>query len=170
MSATAMLAAATVSPPPAGTWYQASDGTEIVLESKVRLTPSGNWGGTSLGGSAGYGSMTTTRVVVEPTSMRVARNMSLTIGGDGRFTWTTTRRFADPKGCMRSVRQSRNGTASMSDASITFTIQDGEERSEGCGSDARKPVVPGVERYSAVMAETTMTLTGTGGVRWQFRK
>lgn len=166
-----MVAVAAAAPTlPTGTWRQASDGTEIMLESKIKLTPSGNWGGTSLGGSAGYGSMTTTRIVVEPTPRRVARSMALTIGGDGGFDWTITRRFPDAKGCMRTVRQLKAGRASLTGGALVFAVQRGEEKTDGCGSDAAKAIAAGVERYSLSHAAGTMTLSGTGGVRWQFRK
>lgn len=170
IAAMALLATAAASPVPAGTWHQTSDGTEIVIESKIKLTPSGNFGGTSLGGSAGYGSMTTTRIVVEPTPKRVARSMALTISNDGRFDWAITRRFPDANGCTRTVRQGKKGTVSMTGGTIAFAVQGGEERFEGCGSDATKTIVAGVERYSVAMAGSTMTLAGTGDVRWQFRK
>jgi hypothetical protein len=165
-----MVAVAAAPTLPTGTWRQASDGTEIVLDSTIKLTPSGNWGGTSLGGSVGYGSMTTTRVVVEPTPKRVTRSMALTIGVDGDFDWMITRRFADAKGCMRTVRQHKVGRASMAGGAVVFAVQRGEEEGQGCGSDATKAIAAGVERYALSHAAGSMTLSGPGGVRWQFHR
>ncbi|NVD45919.1 hypothetical protein [Qipengyuania atrilutea] len=148
-AAIAVAAAAQTPSLPVGTWSQASSGLELVLVSRIKLSPNvGVSMGTSLGGSVGYGSMTRTEIVTEPTLLDVERRMTLTIESDGDFTWLTVREHAEGNDCTRTVRQTKRGRALVAGDNLVLSTSEGRESfSSSCGESGETDLVAGTESY-----------------------
>jgi hypothetical protein len=112
-----------------GKWSQSSYGKELVLVPRIKLQPNvGVGSGTSLGGSAGYGSMTRTAIVTEPVPTDVRRSMALAIAPAGRFEWIITRLHAEDGGCARTITQLKQGQVRIDAGQLIFAVSAGGER------------------------------------------
>jgi hypothetical protein len=142
-----------------------------VLRSKIKLTPYAAPGyGANVGGSVGYGSATTTIVTAEAAPVRVERNMTLDIAGDGAFTWLISKREAESGSCVRTVSQERRGRATVSGNELVLAVSRGRETySRNCGGEGRTVLPAVTERYRIELAEERMLLT-SGSTRWRFRR
>lgn len=156
----------------AGTWTQASSGKELVLQTKIKLTPFAAPGyGTNLGGSVGYGSATNTIVTTEPVPMQVERRMTLAIDGQGGFVWTIDKRQHEPGNCIRTIRQQKKGRAALAGGELVLNVQGGvEQQSSSCGGAGKGgPLPAAIEKYRVQMTGATMVLA-SGPVRWTWKK
>lgn len=155
----------------AGTWTQSSSGKELVLQSKIKLTPYAAPGyGTNLGGSVGYGSATNTVVTTEPVPMQVDRRMTLAIDNQGAFVWTIDKRQHEAGNCVRSIRQEKKGRASLAGGELVLNVQGGvEQQSSSCGASTKTTLPAAVEKYRVQMTGATMVLA-SGPVRWTWKK
>jgi len=155
----------------AGNWLQQSRGKELILLPKIKLQPNVGMGtGTSLGGSVGYGSMTRTAVVTEPTVLDVQRSMRLNIAADGNFTWSSTIEHADGGNCIRTTRREKHGRATLESATLTFAVAGGNETFENsCGKRGTSAIGPITERYSVSSSRDQIQLTD-GATRWVFKR
>lgn len=156
---------------PAGTWTQSSSGKELVLAPKFKLQPNVGVGyGTNLGGSVGYGSMTRTTIVTEPTIMNVTRSMTLIIAADGQFKWTIVKRHADGDNCTRTTTQVKQGSVSAGGGKMVFAIRGGSERwQSSCGKQGSGAIAPSREEYS-MSAQGRLMHLASGPVRWAFSR
>lgn len=155
----------------AGSWSQASTGTELVIGSKIKFQPSMATGyGTNLGGTFGPGSATNTTIVPESAPLTVRREMNLTIRRDGTFTWQITRSHAEGKGCTKTVTQRKEGRIATSGGKMTFSIQGGQESWSSCGKSGSGPMSPRNETYGYGSSGGELRLSGPGGVDWRFRR
>jgi hypothetical protein len=169
----ALAAPACAAPPGglAGTWTQSSSGKELVLQSKIKLTPYAAPGyGTNLGGSVGYGSATSTVVTTEPVPMQVDRRMTLAIDNRGDFVWTIEKRQHEAGNCVRNIRQQKKGRASVVGDELVLNVQGGVEKQSGsCGAAKNASLPAAVEKYRVRMTGATMVLA-SGPVRWTWKK
>jgi hypothetical protein len=154
--------------PLAGRWVQSSSGSELVLKPKIKLTPSYTASmGTSLGGSVGYASATTTVLATEPTLTKVDRRMELTVQADGRFHWVVVREWADGA-CRRSVRQEKRGRLTLTGQTASFSTSEGQELSRNsCAAETRSAMKPMREDYAVARTAAGLRLTGAG-TDWTF--
>ena len=155
----------------AGRWTQQSAGQELVLVPKIKLQP--NYGvttGTSLGGSAGFGSPTRTTIVTEPTVLDVERAMALEIAEDGTFSWITLTRHADGEDCVRVTHREKNGQVQRNGEALVFTVVGGtEEFEKSCGGGGSGAIAPATESFSVALTNSRMELRdGTG--TWVFSR
>lgn len=156
-----------------GSWTQASNGVEVVLAPKFKLQP--NYGlstGTNLGGSVGAYSATRTTIVTEPMPMPVKRTMALSIGADGRFTWTTEKSHAETPGgsCIKTTRTERVGTVAQSGGGLTFDIAGGTESwRKSCGGAGSAPVAASREAYQVSIQGSSLRLADGPHV-WLFKR
>ena len=155
----------------AGQWAQSSSGKELVLQSRIKLQPSASVGfGTSLGGSAGFGSMTKTTVVTEAVPGHVDRKMDLRLSPDGSFIWTTVKTEPVDSSCTRTVRQEKRGKAKLASGSLVFDISGGSESFEkSCGGTGRTALSASREAYKLTMDKGRMVLAD-GASRWTFSR
>lgn len=153
----------------AGNWSQSSSGKELVLVSKIKLQPNVGVGmGTSLGGSVGYGSMTRTAIVTEPTPLNVTRSMKLRIAADGSFTWSISKRHAEGANCTRTTQQEKRGRVTQSGSKMVFAIDGGTESfSKSCGGKGSTALPASTERYDVTSSGNKMSLS-SGPNRWTF--
>lgn len=154
-----------------GQWSQSSEGKEMVLVPRIKLQPNvGVGAGTNLGGTVGYGSMTRTAIVTEPVPMVVARSMVMTIGADGRFEWTITRRHGEDGGCTRTATQVKQGSVRTESGALLFTISGGAESwRSSCGKQGSSRIAAVSERYAIALEGRTLRLVG-GSSRWTFTR
>lgn len=155
----------------AGQWSQSSQGKELVLVPRIKLQPNVGVGtGTSLGGTAGYGSMTRTAIVTEPVPMDVNRSMTMAIGQDGRFDWTIIRRHAEDSGCTRTTTQDKRGTVRLEGGALVFAIAGGTESwRSSCGKQGSGAIAAASERYAMTLQGGVLHLA-SGPSRWTFRR
>jgi len=155
----------------AGRWTQTSSGKELVLTPRIKLVPNvGVTAGTNLGGTVGYGSMTRTTIVTEPTMIAVARSMTLAIEADGRFKWTVARRHAENDSCTMTTTQVKQGRVAQAGTTLTFAIEGGTDSfASSCGKRGNSPLGKSTERYSLQQSGGRMTLAG-GASRWTFNR
>ncbi|MBB4838935.1 hypothetical protein HNP52_002004 [Sphingomonas kyeonggiensis] len=173
----ALFAAATVwangdEPKLAGNWSQASTGQELVIAPKFKLQPSmtPNYG-TSLGGTVGTGSYTNTTIVTEATPMRVDRRMSLSIRPDGSYSWRITKTQPEGARCTRTIEQEKHGRVSIAGDKISFATNSGTEAwRSSCGKSGTGTVAAITETYRYSLAGGALSVRGSGGVNWQFRR
>lgn len=153
-----------------GRWTQTSSQTELVLKPKIKLTPSYSPSmGTSLGGTVGYGSPTTTVVVTEPTPMKVVRQMNLTVQPNGQFVWVIERQWSDGD-CKRKVRQEKRGTVTLKADVLTFATTGGLDVSQdSCGKETRGQIQPLREDYRVTHTPGGLKMTGPSA-DWTFKK
>ena len=154
-----------------GHWTQSSSGQELVLQSKIKLQPNVSGGfGTSLGGTAGFGSMTKTTIVTEAVPGHVERKMDLKLSADGAFTWTTVKTEPVDATCRRTVRLEKHGKAKQVGGSLIFDVVGGEESFEkSCGGTGRTTLPRGRESYTLSLAGGRMTLAD-GASKWVFTR
>ena len=171
MAALLVAAAPAIGTELAGSWSQHSAGQELVLVPKIKLQPNvGVTTGTSLGGSAGYGSMTRTTVVTEPTILDVERDMSLEIAEDGAFSWTTITSHAEGADCTRTTRREKTGRVRADGATLIFSVAGGTESFEkSCGGSGSGAIAPATESYSVSLDDGRMQL-GDGTATWVFSR
>lgn len=152
-----------------GRWVQSSTKTELVLKSKIKLTPSYTPGmGTSLGGTVGYGSPTTTVVVTEPTPVSVTRDMELEVQPNGQFQWSIIRKWMEGQ-CARTLHQVKRGIVTLSADTLKFSTIGGTEISrDSCGKDARTEIEPLREDFRLTKSAGTLKLTGPT-TEWLFK-
>lgn len=155
----------------AGSWSQRSDRQELVLVPQIKLAPNvGVSMGTSLGGSVGYGSMTRTTVVTQPTLLAVGREMSLQVGSDGGFAWTSVTRHADGANCTRTTRRKKTGHVRLAGNTAVFTVAGGTEAYEkSCGGSGSSAIAPTTERYTVALTQSRMELAD-GATTWVFTR
>lgn len=173
----ALFAAATVwangdEPELAGSWSQASTGQELVIAPKLKLQPSmtPNYG-TSLGGTVGTGSYTNTTIVTEATPMRVDRRMNLSIRPDGGYSWRITKVQPEGARCARTIDQVKQGRVSIAGGKISFATSGGTETwRSSCGKSGTGAVAAITETYRYSLAAGVLSVRGSGGVNWQFRR
>ncbi len=154
-----------------GRWTQSSSGKELVLQSKIKLQPNVSGGfGTSLGGSAGFGSMTKTTIVTEAVPAHVDRKMELTLSADGGFRWTIVRTEPVDAACTRTVRQDKQGKARLAGGSLVFDVAGGTESFEkSCGGTGTTTLSAGREAYKITLEAGRMTLAD-GASKWVFAR
>ncbi|MGK6325336.1 hypothetical protein ACMGDM_19895 [Sphingomonas sp. DT-51] len=156
-----------------GRWTQASNGREIVVLPKIKLQPNvGISYGTSLGGSVGYGSMTRTIVVTEPTTMQVRRSMTLSIDDAGRFTWDIVKEHPESigKSCIKISRIRRSGRVVLEGGTARFAIEGGTEKwDKSCGGSGTAEIAPSDESFDAVL-EAGQLILASGPTRWLFSR
>ena len=169
IAATSVLHAEAVPASAAGVWTQSSSGKELVLVPRIKLQPNvGVSYGTSLGGTAGYGSPTRTTIVTEPVSMQVTRSMALEIGKDGRFTWKIARRHAEKDGCSMTTTQVKHGRVSQEGGKAIFAVENGTESFESsCGRQGGSKLAQTSEQYDVQLGGGRMVLQ-SGATRWTF--
>jgi len=156
----------------AGNWSQASVGQELVIAPKFKLQPSmtPNYG-TSLGGSVGAGSYTNTTIVTEATPMRVDRRMILSIRPDGSYSWNITKVQPEGERCTRTIEQVKQGKVSIAGDKISFATSSGTETwRSSCGKSGNGTVTAQTETYSYSFDGGALSVRGSGGVNWQFRR
>lgn len=155
----------------AGVWTHSGTQTELVVQPRVRLQPYATPGyGTSYGGSAGYGSMTTTNVMTEPTPVQVRRTMTLTIPVNGAAVWRIEKRQSSGPNCTQTIRQVKNGRVATRGDQLTFQITDGTERTEStCAAATSRTLPPGTETYGLTRRGNSLSLT-SGGSTWTFSR
>lgn len=155
----------------AGRWTQTSSGKELVLAPRIKLVPNvGVTAGTNLGGTVGYGSMTRTTIVTEPTMMAVARSMTLAVEADGRFKWTIAKRHAENDSCTSTTTQVKQGRVTQAGSALTFAIEGGTESfASTCGKRGNSQLGRSTERYDLQLSGGRMTLAG-GASRWTFSR
>lgn len=156
----------------AGNWSQASEGQELVIAPKFKLQPSmtPNYG-TSLGGSVGAGSYTNTTIVTEATPMRVDRRMNLSISADGSYSWRITKVQPEGERCTRTIEQVKQGKVAIAGDKISFTTSGGTETwRSSCGKSGNGTVTAQTETYSYSLTGSALSVRGSGGVNWQFRR
>ncbi|WP_447724329.1 hypothetical protein [Sphingomonas koreensis] len=165
------LHAQTASAGVAGRWIQTSSGKELVLAPRIKLVPNvGVTPGTNLGGTVGYGSMTRTTIVTEPTVMAVARSMTLAVEADGRFKWTIVRRHAEKEDCTITTTQVKQGRVAQAGAKLTFAVEGGTESfTTSCGRRGSSQLGKSTERYDLQQSGGRMVLAG-GASRWTFSR
>lgn len=105
----------------AGVWRAVSETQTLELRSRIRLSPTTSpYNGTSLGGSVGYGSATTTNIATEPVPVTTRRSVELAIAADGAFRLTDTR-ISDPQArCPTQEVEERRGRASANGSTIVL--------------------------------------------------
>lgn len=169
IAATSVLHAEAVPASAAGVWTQSSSGKELVLVPRIKLQPNvGVSHGTSLGGTAGYGSPTRTTIVTEPMSMQVTRSMTLEIGKDGRFIWKIAKRHAEKEGCSMTTTQVKRGRVSQEGGKAIFAVEDGTENFESsCGRQGGSRLAQTSEQYDVQLGGERMVLQ-SGATRWTF--
>ncbi len=155
----------------AGNWRQSSQSKELVLAPKIKLQPNvGPTYGTNLGGTMGYGSMTRTTIVTEPTVMEVNRSMTLTIGADGRFTWNIVKRHAEGERCTRTTTQTKHGRVAAAAGKLVFAISGGSERwQSSCGKSGVGAVPAASESYAMTQRGGSLQLV-SGPARFTFTR
>lgn len=155
----------------AGRWTQTSSGKELVLAPRIKLVPNvGVTAGTNLGGTVGYGSMTRTTIVTEPTMMAVARSMTLAIAADGQFKWTIVKRHAENDSCTITTTQVKQGRVAQAGVKLTFAIEGGTESfASSCGKRGTSQLGRSTERYDLQQSGGRMMLAG-GSSRWTFSR
>lgn len=155
----------------AGSWRQSSRGKELVLAPKIKLQPNvGPSYGANLGGTVGYGSMTRTTIVTEPTVMEVNRSMTLAIGADGRFTWTIVKRHAEGERCTRTTTQTKQGLVTAGGGKLVFAISGGTERwQSSCGKRGAGAIAAASESYTMSRQGGALQLA-SGPVRFTFTR
>jgi hypothetical protein len=169
IAATSVLHAEAVPASAAGVWTQSSSGKELVLVPRIKLQPNvGVSYGTSLGGTAGYGSPTRTTIVTEPVSMQVTRSMTLEVGKDGRFTWRIAKRHAEKEGCSMKTTQVKHGRVSQESGKAILAVEDGTESYESsCGRRGSSKLAQTSEQYDVQFGGGRMVLQ-SGATRWTF--
>lgn len=173
LAGAAIPAASMAQPALSGRWSQASNGSELVLVSRIKLEPNvGVPSGTSLGGSVGYGSPTRTVIATEPVPMQVKRTMSLTVAPDGSFKWLIEKAHAETQNgtCIKTTRIEKHGQVVLRGGKAAFSIQRGTESWEkSCGGAGSAAVKPSTETYDAVVAPAQLRLLG-GATAWTFKR
>ncbi|WP_222926905.1 hypothetical protein [Sphingomonas gilva] len=171
VAALAVAAQAQTTPGLAGRWTQASSGKELVLAPRIKLQPNVGVGyGTNLGGSVGYGSMTRTTIVTEPTMMDVARSMTLAIEADGRFKWTIVKRHAERDDCVRTSTEVKEGKVQALAGKMVFAVSGGTERwSSSCGRSGSAAIAAARESYDVTVQGGVLRLA-SGPSRWTFSR
>lgn len=173
LAGAAIPVAAIAQPGLSGRWSQSSNGSELVLVSRIKLEPNvGVPSGTSLGGSVGYGSPTRTVIATEPVPMPVKRTMSLAVTPDGSFTWLIEKAHAETqKGtCIKTTRLEKHGKVVLKGGKAAFAIQRGTESWEkSCGGTGSTAIKPSTETYDAVLAPAQLRLSG-GATAWTFKR
>lgn len=156
----------------AGTWSQASNSQELVIAPKIKLQAAMATGyGTNLGGTFGPGSATNTTIVTEATPMKVKRNMTLAIKKDGTFRWVITKVQPDGKSCTKTIQQEKLGRVATSGGKITFATTGGTDSwRSSCGKSGSGAMRTMNETYDYTRSGNTMTVKGSGGVNWTFRR
>jgi len=154
-----------------GRWIQTSSGKELVLAPRIKLVPNvGVTPGTNLGGTVGYGSMTRTTIVTEPTMMQVARSMTLAIAADGQFKWTVVKRHAENEACTITKTQVKQGRVSQAGAKLTFAVEGGTDSfASSCGKRGNSQLGKSTEHYTLQQSGGRMVLAG-GASRWTFSR
>lgn len=154
-----------------GRWTQESNGKELVLVPRIKLQPNvGITYGTSLGGTAGYGSPTRTTIVTEPVLMDVDRTMTLAIEADGRFEWTIVKRHTEKADCTVTTTQVKRGKLLQGSGALTFEIEGGtEDFTSSCGRQGNSELAKTSERYDIQRGSGRIVLR-SGPVQWTFRR
>ena len=152
----------------AGTWRHSGTQTELVVQPRIRLQPtlSPNYG-TSLGGSVGYGSMTSTTIVTEAAPVRVSRDMSLEIRSGGGATWRIEKRQPG-QGCEQTITQVKTGRITVAGTRLTFRMSEGSESvRSACAPTANREIPAAVEDYQVERRGRALALS-SGGTTWVF--
>jgi hypothetical protein len=169
IAATSMLHAQPTPASATGRWTQSSSGKELVLVPRIKLQPNvGVSYGTSLGGTAGYGSPTRTAIVTEPVLMQVTRSMTLEVEGDGRFVWKIVKRYAEKEGCSMTTTQVKQGRVAEEGGKAHFAIEGGTERFvSSCGQEGSSDLARTSEQYAVQLGGGRLVLQ-SGATRWTF--
>lgn len=154
-----------------GRWVHQGAQQELVLQPVIKLQPYVVPGyGTSMGGSVGYGSATSTNIVTEARQTRVERQMTLTMSGEGTFEWRATRRQPEGENCTRTVTELKRGTVQAVGTRLVFHVQGGnEEVGSSCGARSEAAITPREEVYQMDRTNGRLRLT-SGGVSWTFNR
>lgn len=152
-----------------GRWTQSSTDKELVLVPRVKLQPNvGVSYGTSMGGTAGYGSPTRTTIVTEPVPMQVMRSMTLEVGQDGRFTWKIVKRHAETESCSMTTTQVKQGRLIQEGAKASFAIENGTESFvSSCGREGSSKLARTSEQYIVRLSDGQLVLH-SAATRWTF--
>ena len=157
----------------AGVWTQSSTTTELVLGSSIKqiasaaVTPGY---GTDLGGTFGAGSATNSVIVTESKPVPVNRRMNLNVAPDGTYRWTITKSMPEG-GCTKTIKQEKVGRILTQGSQITFATNSGTESwSSSCGGGGSSKIGKSHETYDYRRNGNMLTVSGSGGVRWDFRR
>lgn len=155
----------------AGRWVHQGTQQELVLQPVIKLQPYVVPGyGTSMGGSVGYGSATSTNIVTEARPARVERQMTLTIGADGDFEWRAVRRQPEGESCIRTVSEYKRGSVRADGARLIFRVGGGSEQiASSCGARSENEIAPREETYQIDRSNGRLRLT-SGGASWMFSR
>ncbi|HWW55703.1 MAG TPA: hypothetical protein VN047_02310 [Sphingopyxis sp.] len=169
IAATSVLHAQATPASAAGAWTQSSSGKELVLVPRIKLQPNvGVSYGTSLGGTAGYGSPTRTTIVTEPVLMQVTRSMTLEVGEGGRFIWQIAKRHAEKEGCRVTTTQVKQGRVTQEGGKAILVVEDGKESFESsCGRQGSSRLAQTSEKYDVQLGGGRMVLR-SGATQWTF--
>lgn len=169
IAATSVLDARPAPASAAGRWTQSSTGKELVLVPRVKLQPNvGLSYGTSLGGTAGFGSPTRTTILTEPVQMHVSRSMTLEVGQDGRFKWKIVKRHAETESCSMTTTQVKQGRLTHEGGKASFAVEDGTESFvSSCGREGRSQLARTSEQYVVQLSGGQLVLQ-SGATRWTF--
>ena len=171
IAATSMLHAQSVPASAAGRWTQSSSSKELVLVPRIKLQPNvGVSYGTSLGGTAGYGSPTRTTIVTEPVVMQVTRSLTLEVNDDGRFTWSIVKRHAETEKCSTTTTQVKQGRLTQGGGKASFAVEDGTESFvSSCGRQGSSKLARTSEQYDVQLGGGRLVLQ-SGATRWTFSR
>lgn len=169
IAATSVLHAEAIPASAAGVWTQFSSGKELVLVPRIKLQPNvGVSYGTSLGGTAGYGSSTRTTIVTEPVQMQVSRSMTLEVEQDGRFKWRIVKRHAETESCSMTTTQMKQGRLTHEGGKASFAVEDGTESFvSSCGREGSSQLARTSEQYVVQLSGGRLVLQ-SGATRWTF--
>ena len=160
---------------PAGSWSQKSDGQELTLVPKLKISPSMSATGMVLGTSGYGGNSTTTTLQSEFVPMRTQRAMTLVITPDGAFTWTIDKSrpaSAQSADCKLLIREEKSGRVRAEGDRLVFDVTAGVQSSrDSCdpAKSSRGPKAAASESYGFRLSGGAQNLTAAGGVNWTFK-